>query len=89
MLKIGTTVRSFDFDEHRNLTGRWASFIEGKVLGFEEHEGCMRVRILVSRDVKRGKERDNRVGREVFPPVNGTETWTGDKTSYIEILQNN
>ena len=88
-ITIGSRVRSFDFadgDYGRDLDGERACYVEGVVSGYKFVEGCERYQILVDRDVFGGKESDRRIGRTVTPPVNGTPTWTGDVTNYVEVV---
>lgn len=88
-IKIGTRVRSFDFadgPDGRSLQGERACYIEGVVTGYENVEGCQRYQILVDRDVFGGEESTRRNGRVVTPPVNGTPTWMGNVTDYVEAI---
>jgi len=79
-IKIGTQVRSFDF-EHRT-----DCFIDGIVEEIGEViEGCPRYRILVTRQVFSGEERDEPKGGYVFPPVNGTPTF-GGTTAFVQAI---
>lgn len=88
-IQVGSKVRSFDDGNFRDLTGPDASYVEGTVIGFTDHEGCPRYRILVSRIVKRDGERPVREEHIVIPPVNGIPIW-GDEdnlTNGVEIIQ--
>ena len=88
-IQIGNRVRSFDFadgPDGRALKGDRACYVEGTVMAIEEVQGCDRYRILVNRDVFQGEELENRVGREVFPPVNGTPTLISGPTDFVEII---
>jgi len=90
-IQIGNRVRSFDFadgPDGRALEGESACYVEGVVMAIEEIRGCDRYKILVDRDVFSGKESDNRVGNEVFPPVNGTPTLISGNTDYVELIPN-
>jgi len=87
-IDIGTKVRSFDFadgPEGRSLAGEHACYVEGVVTGFERLEGCDRYEIKVTRDIFGGKEESRRVGATIYPPVNGTPTWTGRVTDGVEV----
>ena len=86
-ISVGDRVRSFDFatgPSGRALTGERACYVEGRVEELVDVEGCQRYRILVDRDVFGGEESDQRVGRYVNPPVNGTPTLFGDATDFVE-----
>lgn len=88
-ISVGDQVRSFDFCDGpygRSLSGDRACYVEGRVEELVVVEGCLRYRIAVDRDVFGGEESDRRVGREVFPPVNGTPTLFGDATDFVEIV---
>ncbi len=76
-IKIGDTVRSFDFDG-RDLDGERACYIEGEVIAIVFWEGCDRYKIKVSDRIFRGVNVS--IGEdygEVLPPVNGTPTSLG------------
>lgn len=82
-IEPGDSVRSFDFDR-RDLTGEYASFIEGVVEGFEEREGCSRYRIKVNRRITGGSPSPIVPDFEwVLPPVNGTPTTMGNVTNGV------
>ena len=87
---IGTRVRSFDFPGRvgavRALTGERACYIEGEVVAIKHDPGLSRYCIRVDRDVFGGKDEDDRVGDIVYPPVNGTPTWGGKTTNYVEVV---
>ena len=87
---IGTRVRSFDFtgpgEYGRDLEGERACYVEGEVVAFDHLQGCPRYRILVDRDVFGGKEEETRLGDLVYPPINGTPTWGGNITNYVEAI---
>lgn len=82
---VGTKVRSFDFAD-RSLEGERACYVEGVVTGFERMEGCDRYEIKVTLDVFGGKEESRRLGATIYPPVNGTPTWTGRVTDGVEAV---
>lgn len=93
MIQVGDKVRSFDFAETfsdgeqfgRDLSGKRACYVEGRVEEFVTRDGCPRYRILVDRDVFAGEERDRRVGSYVIPPVNGTPKSFGSTTDFVEL----
>jgi hypothetical protein len=92
-IQVGNRVRSFDFadgPDGRALEGERACYVEGTVMDIVEATdgGYDRYRILVDRDVFGGKELDNRVGNEVFPPVNGTPTLFSGDTDFVELIPN-
>jgi len=93
-MKIGDKVRSFDFAENfdgkifgRDLSGDRAAYVEGTVVNIQVHpvSGYDCYEILVTRDVFGGKESDRRVGRKVYPPVNGTPTSLGRECDSVEL----
>ena len=88
-IQIGDRVRSFDFSRGpggRDLEGENACYIEGKVIGFAEIEGCKRYKILVDRDVFGGEETKERVGQVRFPPVNGTRSLFSGRTAFVDVI---
>ena len=93
-ISIGSRVRSFDFAGNltdgtrtgRDLEGERACFVEGEVVAFDHQEGCKRYRILVDYDVFGGEESSRRVGTLVYPPVNGTPSFLGGVTDFVEEL---
>jgi hypothetical protein len=85
MIRIGSKVRSFDFDG-RSLEGPRACYVEGVVIGFANHEGCDRYEIRVERDVCRGEDSDRRIGCVVIPPLNGTPSMLGGTTNFVELV---
>ena len=90
MIRVGDRVRSFDFadlnSEGRLLTGERACYVEGEVVGIQSHGGCDRYIIDVDRDVFAGEEATRRIGQRVMPPVNGTPSWTGRPTNFVELV---
>ena len=89
MIQVGDRVRSFDFiqgDFGRDLEGERACYIEGEVVGFDHVEGCDRYRILVEREVFGGDQFYHRVGRLVYPPVNGTPKLFGGVCDNVELV---
>jgi hypothetical protein len=82
---IGTKVRSFDFHHMRDLEGPRSCYMEGKVVGFEEIRGCQRYVIEVELVIGGGVENDERPAI-IYPPVNGTPTWTGRVTDGVEVI---
>ena len=94
MIQVGDRVRSFDFAETfddgaqfgRDLEGDRACYVEGVVLDLTVHEGCPRYEIHVDRDVFAGEESDRRVGRVIYPPVNGTPKSFGGACDSVELV---
>ena len=94
MIQVGDRVRSFDFAESfddgaqfgRDLEGERACYVEGVVLDLADREGCPRYEIHVDRDVFGGEESDRRVGRVVYPPVNGTPKSFGGVCDSVELV---
>ena len=82
---IGSKVRSFDFAHRRDIEGEHACFMEGKVVGFEKVQGCQRFVIEVERCVFGGEEHAD-FPATIFPPLNGTPTWTGRVTDGVELI---
>ena len=83
-IKIGDTVRSFDFpDSSKEAEGNNACFIQGEVeeigRGFFPGQSCDCYKIKCTRKVFGGKEIERRE-EYYFAPVNGTPTWTDKKT---------
>ena len=84
---IGTQVRSFDFHHMRDLDGPRSCYMEGTVTGFEEVRGCMRYVIEVDRCIGQGKELPaQEYPPTIYPPVNGTPTWSGRVTDGVEAI---
>lgn len=76
-MKIGDTVRSFDFDG-RELEGSGACYVEGKLVGIDStHFDCPRYVIHVKKRIFDGKRIEGDGNEFVYPPVNGTPTWLG------------
>jgi len=87
-ISVGDRVRSFDFadgPDGRSLSGERACYVEGRVEELVTRDGCPRYRILVDRDVFGGEESDRRVGRVIYPPVNGTLKSFGGVTDFVEL----
>jgi len=79
-LRIGDRVRSYDF------SGVLDTFAEGVIeTVVPEMEGCPRYQVRVTRRVMEGRLLEN-FESHVYPPVNGTPTWTGDVTNLVERL---
>lgn len=97
-IKVGTKVRSFDFPD--NVLSRdpkdseHACFAEGVVVEITDpathpmFHDCARYAVRVERRVFGGSgERDQGlVGETIYPPVNGTATWTGGVTNGVEAV---
>ena len=84
-IQVGSKVRSFDFNRHRDLEGSRACYAEGEVVGFKRMEGCERYIIEVSRLIVGGEEQEITPGK-IYPPVNGTRTWSGEVTNGVESI---
>jgi hypothetical protein len=82
-ITTGDRVRSFDFDS-RDLTGDRACYIEGVVTHMRELNACQHYAIRCDRRVFAGKETSHGVGETMLPPANGTPTWLGNVTNYVE-----
>ena len=66
---------------------------EGVALGIVVMEGCERLEIVIDREVWNGQEipagsRGSRIGRHVYPPLNGTLTTSGLICYGIELITN-
>lgn len=88
-MKIGDRVRSYDFPDSPR---RAECYVEGVIVGFRERVDCKRYVILVDKDVWDGKDYRapgvrNRVGEEVFPPVNGTRRSMGGICDGVELVK--
>lgn len=78
---LGTRLRSFDFEHNRTC------YVEGVLTGYKNVEGCNRYVIRVEKQVFGGTEvtdGSGLVGRDVYPPVNGTPTFFGGETKGVE-----
>lgn len=82
-IRVGDLVRSFDFNHMRDKDGENACYIEGVVQEIVHTFGCNRYKISCTRRVVGGEFTGEDVGREYFPPVNGTPALFGD-TSFVE-----
>lgn len=79
-IACGDRVRSYDFAGNREC------YAEGVVEDIiAEMEGCARYKLRVERRVFDGKEVQQHEDF-VFPPVNGTPTWSGGFTNYVQRL---
>ena len=80
-IKPGALVRSYDFAGSRD------SYAQGVVEAITEPmEGCLRYKIAVRVRVFGGAPVEEHE-EHVYPPVNGTLTWTGKVTNYVERVQ--
>lgn len=86
MIKVGDTVRSFDFDGGRDLSGPRACYVEGEVVDIQSSEYCPCYVIRVDREVFGGIEETHRLGVEVTTPVNGTPTTSGKVCDFVELI---
>jgi hypothetical protein len=85
---IGTTVRSFDFDRHRSLTGEHSCYIEGIVTDVDVENECYNIDVFI--DVFGGKtmvdgSKGSRVGSNIMAPFNGLDSFVG-VTSGVVII---
>ena len=92
VINVGSRVRSYDFADGefgRDSEGERACYAEGVVEGVcENFFDCPRYAIRVERRMFGGKERPAlNVGEHVFPPLNGTPSWTGQKCDGVEVLE--
>lgn len=84
-------VRAHDFEDRMRI-GRGACYVEGRVVGIHiQKEGCARYAIEVTREVWNGEEIPrtaafSKVGRTVYPPMNGIPTTMGGITNFVEKL---
>jgi hypothetical protein len=82
MIKVGDLVRSFDFDGHEDC------YVEGRVerIGYmpDGPDDCERYHVRPTRRVFGGEElAAGNIPPMVYPPLNGTLTWTGRKTDGV------
>jgi hypothetical protein len=80
---IGDRVRSFDFQDHKELEGARACYMEGQVTGIEMMEGCWRYKIEVRKCVSRGEVRED-YPSVIYPPLNGTPRLLGGECNGVE-----
>ena len=83
-VRVGDLVRSFDFSHIRAEVGDNACYVEGVVQEIVDAGGCSRYKILCTRRVLAGEHQPADIGKEYFPPVNGTPTVFGGLTSFVE-----
>ncbi len=83
-IRVGDRVRSYDFNHMRDKNGQHACYIEGVVQEIVNASGCNRYKIRCTRRIIAGEPDSRDVGREYFPPVNGTPTAFGGLTSFVE-----
>lgn len=83
-VKVGDLVRSFDFAHLRDESGDAACYVEGVVQEIVNHSGCSRYKILCTRRILGGELLSTDIGKEYFPPVNGTPTSFGGLTSFVD-----
>ncbi len=84
-IKVGDTVRSYDFQYIENC------YVEGEVVELTENfEGCACYHIKIEKKVFNGKEVSVALDNiDVYPPVNGLESWMGGKTCGVQKLEEN
>jgi hypothetical protein len=83
-VRVGDEVRSYDFPGFSTT-----EYVEGVVekVGYSPlGRDCERYHVRVKRQVVRGLEVEDSplIGQLVYPPVNGTPSWLGGKTSGVE-----
>jgi len=83
-VRVGDLVRSFDFCHMRDEVGNTACYVEGVVQEIVDAGGCPRYKILCTRRILGGELKPSDIGKEYFPPVNGTPTVFGGLTSFVE-----
>ena len=83
-VRVGDLVRSYDFVHMRADTGENACYVEGDVQEIVDAGGCSRYKILCTRRILGGELKSSDIGKEYFPPVNGTPTVFGGLTSFVE-----
>ena len=83
-IRVGDKVRSYDFNHMRDSTGENACYIEGVVQEIVKAPDCERYKIRCTRRVLGGEIESRDVGKEYFPPINGTPTMLGGSTSFVE-----
>lgn len=83
-IRVGDLVRSFDFGHMRESQGQNACYVEGVVQEIVNTSGCNRYKIRCTRRVVGGEIEERDIGKEYFPPVNGTPTMFGGLTSFVE-----
>ena len=84
--KPGDKIRSFDFDS-KDLEGNNACYIEGVVEAITEHPvsgGGRYYKFKCTRKIFGGKEIKESIGDEVYAPLNGMKTWTGEELNQVE-----
>jgi hypothetical protein len=83
-IKRGDKVKSYDFPENLELDPERAerNYVVGTVTDIVEEYDCEHYKILVEYRVVSGDKQETPTGQLLFvyPPVNGTLTWT-DKTT--------
>ena len=83
-IRVGDLVRSFDFNHMRDMEGQSACYIEGVVQEIVDTSGCKRYKIRCTRRIFGGEVENGDVGKDYFPPINGTPTMFGGLTSFVE-----
>lgn len=81
-ITIGDRARSFDYRFSDD------DYVEGTVVEMPEVEGCQCYKIRVERIVRNGQEVNPGANdpKFVFPPVNGSSTWSGRETCGVSKL---
>lgn len=98
---VGAKVRSLDFPDNPGLRGDYvegtvvAILKVGEVFAFEDSQGrllkpqfhdCDRYAIRVSVKAREGVRTEIEETRFVFPPLNGTRSWTGQTMNGVEAV---
>lgn len=78
VVRLGSKVMSWDTDSRY-------SGLRGKVIGFQQHEGCLRYRIQVTGSQIGSIERTEDENREVISPLNGTNRLFGGRCNGVEL----
>ncbi len=83
-IKRGDKVKSYDFPENLEFDPDRAerNYVVGTVTDIVEKHDCEHYKILVEYRVVSGEREETPTGQLLFvyPPVNGTPTWTGKTT---------
>lgn len=79
VVRMGSTVVSWDHQDTRY------SGLKGRVIGFKQHEGCLRYRIAVETHIVGSAVWPARDAEEVIPPVNGIERLFGGRCNGVEL----
>jgi hypothetical protein len=83
VIRLGSKVVSFDSE--RRYSG-----VRGEVIGYKQHEGCLRYKIAVQSRFVGGaelapREEEALIPQIVIPPVNGVERLFGGRCNGVEL----